>query len=191
MNQFPFIVILLTLVAFGCERPEPGERQPDAARAPAADPAMTETAQCINRVEGYAVEYPAGWHTNPGEVMDECSLFDPEPVTVAPATEIPHDIAVSIRFEPVPYETVAGEVLGRRELSREAITVDGREAVQIESEATGEALLPEGARSYQYFVNLGDTTMVASTYDVGEFPYDRKRRILDAMMATFDFRQPG
>ncbi len=122
--------------------------------------------------------------------MDECSLLDPEPITVPPATEIPLDIAVSIRLEPVPYETVAGDVRARRELSRQETTVNGREAVQIESEATGEALHPEGVRSYQYFVNLGDTTMIASTYDGGTFPYDRKRRVLDAMLATFDLGQP-
>ncbi len=188
MNRPALIAMLLAFAVSGCERPEPAERLPE---APDADPAMTATEQCINRVEGYAVEYPAGWHTNPGEVMDVCSLFDPEPITVPPGTQIPIDIAVSIRFEPVSYETVAGEVLGRRELSREETTVDGREAVRIESEATGEALYPAGLRAYQYFVDLGDTTMVAGTYDAGTFPYERKRRILDAMMATFDFRQPG
>lgn len=79
--------------------------------------------------------------------------------------------------------------MGRRDLSRESATVDGRPAMRIESETTGEGLYDAGIRSYQYFVDLGDATMVASTYDVGTLSFDRKRRILDAMMETLAFQR--
>ncbi len=66
MNGLSLIVVLLVLATSGCERSEPAERSPDATRARAAEPAMEQAEQCINRIKGYAVAYPAGWHTNPG-----------------------------------------------------------------------------------------------------------------------------
>jgi hypothetical protein len=188
-------VLLLALGLAACEREQPREVP---AAAPvgegnhaATDPAMEQTAECINRMEGYAVEYPATWHVNPGEVLGPCMLFDPEPVEVPPASELPLEIAIQIGFEPVPFATLTGQVLGRRDLVRERTTVDGREALRIESETTGEGLHDRGIRMYQYFVDLGDTTMVAATHAVGALPFERKRRILDTMMARFDFREPG
>jgi predicted small lipoprotein YifL len=185
-------VLLLTLGLAACERQEPRE-VPPAARIDeptAIDPAMEQTSECINHVEGFAVEYPATWQTNTDEVLGPCMLFDPEPVEVPPASELPLEIAIQIGFEAVPFATLSREVLGRRDLTRERTTVDGREALRLESETTGEGLHDRGIRMYQYFVDLGDTTMVAATHDVGVLPFERKRRILDAMMATFDFREP-
>jgi hypothetical protein len=197
MSRFLLATSLaLALGAASCERP--GSADPPDGTAPAepaalaaADPAMERTTECVDRAEGYAVRYPAGWHAYTGEILGPCSLFDPEPIDVPPASEFPLDIAIMIGFEPVPFATLAGDVPGRRELSREEATVDGRRAVRIEGETTGEGLHDRGIRSYEYLVDLGDTTMVASTYGVGSLPLERKRRILDAMMATFDFRQPG
>ncbi len=188
-------LLALTLGATACERPDPPERpaggtSSESAAGVAADPAMEQTTECTNRVEGYAVQYPATWHVNTGEILGPCSLFDPDPITVPRDSEIPLEIAIAIGFEPVPFATLTGGVLGRRDLSRERTTVDGREALRIEGESTGEGLHDRGIRSYQYFVDLGDTTMTAATYSVGAMPFERKRRILDAMMATFDFREP-
>jgi hypothetical protein len=189
----PLLVVALGAAACDWqESPEPPGAAPgDAIGRAAADPAMERTAECVNRAEGYAVEYPAAWHVNTEEIFGPCSLFDPDPIEVPPASELPLEIAIQIGFEPVPFATLTGDVLGRRNLSRERTTVDGREAMRIEGETTGEGLHDRGIRSYQYFVDLGDTTLVASTYDVGSLPFERKRSILDAMMATFDFREPS
>jgi hypothetical protein len=157
----------------------------------ALDPAMRETDLCVDRVEGFAVEYPAGWHRHDGEIFGPCSLFDPQPIEVPRDSELPIEIAIVIGFEPVPFGTVAGTVMGRRDLSREPARVDGREGVRILAETTGEGLHSAGIRLYGYYVDLGDTTLVAETWDAGSLPFQRKRHILDAMMASFDFRQPG
>ncbi|CAN5715534.1 hypothetical protein BH23GEM6_BH23GEM6_24510 [soil metagenome] len=156
----------------------------------AEDPAMQQRSECVNPIESYAVEYPAGWHVNDAEILGPCSLFDPDPIQVPRDSEVPIDMAIIIGFEPVPIATLGGEVIGRRAIASERTTVDGREAIRIEGETTGEGLHPPGIRSYEYFVDLGDTTMVAATYDVGALDFRRKNRILDSMMATFDFRQP-
>lgn len=206
MGRFvPTALLALALIATACARedvPEPpnggvpadttGGAAPDdgttANGGEAADPAMEQTSECVNPTKGYAVLYPADWQVNTSDVVGPCTLFDPEPIEVPRGSEIPIDIAVMIDVEPVPIATLSGDVRGRRNLSRERTTVDGREAVRIEGESTGEGLYDRGQRSYQYFVDLGDSTMVAATYDAGSVPFERKRRILDAMMEMFDFR---
>jgi hypothetical protein len=187
-------VLLLAFVLAACEREQPRE-VPAAAPADdgnytATDPAVEQMSECINRMEGYAVEYPATWHVNTDEVLGPCMLFDPEPVDVPLASELPLEIAIQLGFVPIPFAALTGQVLGRRDLVRERTTVDGREALRIESETTGEGLHDRGIRMYQYFVDLGDTTMVAATYAVGALPFERNRLILDTMMARFDFREP-
>jgi len=188
-------ILLFGLGFAACEREAPRDVPADTAAGEGertvTDPAMEQTSECINRIEGYAVEYPAAWHVHTGEVLGPCMLFDPESVEIPPASELPLEIAIQMGFEPVPFVRLTGEVLGRRDLVRERTTVDGREALRIESETTGEGLHDRGIRMYQYFVDLGDTTMVASTHAVGALPFERKRRILDAMMATFTFQEPG
>jgi hypothetical protein len=155
------------------------------------EPDLTLANECVDRVEGFAVQYPAGWNAYHGDIVGPCALFDPEPIEVPPASEFPLEIAIQIGFEPVAFATVSGEVMGRRTIQRDRITVDGREGARIEGVTTGEGLHERGIRTYEYFVDLGDSTLVAATYDVGTLPFERKRRILDAMMATFDFRAPG
>lgn len=142
---------------------------------------------CVHPELAYRIEYPAGWHTNPGNVMPECSLFDRAPIQVDPGTEIPFDIAVSIRREPVPFETVTREMHAQRELARQVATVSGREAVRIETENVESLLRPAGSRSYRYFIGLGGETLIAATHDAGDLGYERKKQILDEMIATLTF----
>ena len=189
-------LLALALSAAACERPDPVERPAEGTSSEpvgsvAVDPAMARTAECAGNANGYAVAYPATWHVNTGEILGLCSLFDPDPIEVPRDSEIPIEFAVAIGFQPVPFPTLTGDVLGRRVLSRQPIKVDGRDAMRIESESTGEGLHDAGIRSYQYFVDLGDTTLIATTYGAGSLPLERKRRILDAMMAMLDFREPG
>ncbi len=204
-----FAILALASVSAACERRESAEPPGDAPaedidrgpdenvgitpaedvdRVP-ADSAMERTTECANNDDGYAIEYPAGWQVNTGEILSPCALFDPDPIEVPRNSEIPIEIAIMINVEPVPFATLTGDVMGRRNLARELTTVDGRNAMRVDGETTGEGLYDAGIRSYQYFVDLGDTTMVASTYDVGATPFERKRRILDDMMATLDFRR--
>lgn len=138
----------------------------------------------------YVIRYPASWHVNIGDGLAPCSLFDPEPIELPEASEIPLDIAVFIGVEPVPFQTLSRDVLGRRDLSRHATTVDGRDAVRLESETTGEGLHDAGIRFHQVAVDLGDRTFVAATYEVGVLPLDAKRALLDRMMATVRFQEP-
>jgi hypothetical protein len=195
MNRPAALALALALALPACDRPAPAPGT-DPATVPArtaSDPAMAETRECVDRAEGFAVEFPAGWHTDDEAVMGPCALFHPEPFRVPRDSEVPLELAVMIGFQRVPFATLAGEMMGRRVISREETTVDGRAAVRILAETTGEGLHDAGIRYYEYVVDLGEETMTAATYDfdAGGFPFERRRRILDDMMATFDFREPA
>lgn len=184
-------LLAVAVAAAACEPPAPpelpGEGEPTVQEPAAAAEAMAETAECENEADGYTVRYPATWEVNAGDVLEPCSLFDPEPIRVPPASEIPLEIAVILGVEPVPFETLSGEVLGRRDLSREAATVDGRSAMRIEAETTGEGLHEAGIRFYQVVVDLDGRTFVATTYGTGSLALDVKQAIVDRMLDTVRF----
>lgn len=173
-----------------CGTPPSGSPAPEAAPpAPAEQVSPTEielTASCGNEQAGYSLRYPAGWHSHQGEVVAPCSLFDPQPFEVPRNSEVPYEIAIHVGTETAPFETLAGEMVGRTVLQREETTVAGRSAARIETESTGEGLLDRGVRSYEYVVDLGDETLVAATYDLGTPSFEEKRRVLDAMISTLE-----
>ncbi|MBA2239598.1 MAG: hypothetical protein H0W24_13015, partial [Lysobacter sp.] len=87
----------------------------------------------------------------------------------------------------VAFAAVTGEMLGRHETVREHTRVAGRPAVRMDAESTGEGLYDRGMQSYSYFIDLDGRTMIATTHDVGDLPFERKKRILDATMETLEF----
>jgi hypothetical protein len=180
----------LSVFALGaCEAPErqrPGEPQPP----PPPPAAMAETARCTNPQHGYSVSYPADWHTNTSEVMPTCSFFDPRPIRLPPASEVPIDIAIQMGREQAGFEEVAGASPGEQQLSREEMVWLDRRASRIESVSTGEGLYDAGLRSYRVVVDLGGEVFVAATFDAGELPFEEKRRILDSMLGTLELTAP-
>jgi hypothetical protein len=142
------------------------------------------TSECVNADDGYSVRYPSGWHVSAGPPFEPCSFFDPEPLELPVASEVPAELAVTISMEPIDFATATGETLGGRNFAREPISIAGRQALRIEGETTGDGLYDRGIRSYQYFVDLGDRTLIATTYGAGPLPFERKREALDAMMRS-------
>ena len=165
------------------------EAPPTADDTPAPQPSPAEEwASCTNTEHGFTVSYPSDWQTNDGDVMPECSLFDPEPIRVEPATEIPQDIAVAITLDEVDYETVSAPSRFEEETDRSEHTIDGRDAVRIEATATGEGLYDEGTRTTRWVIRVGEgRTLVAHSTDAGEPDYDRKQEVLDRMIDSLEF----
>lgn len=155
--------------------------------SPEGTPAATMQT-CGHPEHGYEVSYPAGWHTNPGDVIASCSVFDPDPIELQPDTEIPLDLGVIILVDPVPFDTAADpDERFERVLEREELEVDGGRAARLETEATGEGMTPEGTLSYRYVVDLDDErTLIASTYEVGDLDYEDKKGVLDRMVETLE-----
>lgn len=185
--------LLLALLLAGC--PEPGVPAAPV-EEPAQDPGVDVPAQpepewhsCTNPVAGYTVSFPGNWHTNDGDVMAPCSLFDPQPIQIDPATEIPADIAVVIRLEEIDFESVASLAPGQEEMLREGMTVDGRTAQRVEVRLIEDQLRPAGTRTYQVIVDMNGQTLIAEATDIGQPPYEERRSTLDEMMETLRFEE--
>lgn len=143
------------------------------------------TKSCTNEQDGFSVERPADWHTNSGDGVPSCTFFHPERFQLRQGTEA-LDIAILIKREPVAFSEVTGEDPGTRVVEREEIEIDGRRAVRREIEGTGDALIPEGTRGYQYLVDLDEQSIVATTYDIADLDFERNREVLDSMMESFE-----
>ncbi len=146
---------------------------------------LTQT--CINQQVGYQVNYPQDWQTNSGKVMNFCQVFDPNSAKVPERTESISK-AIYLRVEEnTPFDLVSQENLGEEHLSKETLTIDSYQAVAVESESTGRAMLPKGQRTYSYIVDLGNRTLIATTYDVPGNDYPKNKQILDDMLKTLEF----
>jgi hypothetical protein len=157
--------------------------------------AEPEWATCTNDQDEWSAEYPEDWHAYEGdETMSPCSLFDPEPIQLEEGPgEVPLDIAVQLRMEAIAqgFEDLLEDPFAE-ELDREERTVDGHTAHRIEQEQTEDGIVPAGARSVRYVVDLGNSAFLAVAYDVGEPDFERKVEVLDEMMErlTLDVEEP-
>ena len=144
---------------------------------------------CVNKAIGYQINYPQGWQTNSGEVVNRCRVFDPRSAEVPEYTESIGK-AIYLRVENnVSFEEIAKEDLSERHLSSKTTNIKDRRAVVIESESTGKALLRKGIRKYSYIVDLGNKTLIATTYDTTDSNYQQNKQILDRMMTMIKFYQ--
>ncbi|MGH3443704.1 MAG: hypothetical protein ACRDUY_16985 [Nitriliruptorales bacterium] len=149
--------------------------------------AFGQSDECVGPT--WSVELPADWHTNEGQVLPPCSIFHPEQFELEEATQIPFDLAVTVREDQVDFETASGEdTRGVDVTSRSEATVDGRTAVVIDGVGTGETLIPEGLEFREYVVDLDGAVLIASTYAEGELDFEEKTAILDQMMQTLEIR---
>jgi hypothetical protein len=166
-------LLLFGAVLPGCGRDDAAPATPDEAA----------WQSCTHDQAGVVVEYPPGWVTNDGAVMPTCMLFDPVPIMVPYASEVPEDIAVSLHVEPVAYDVISTSTFGIRILSSEPVTVAGRPGVRRLVEHTGDGMFDRGVRTWQYLVAWADeTTLMASSNDTGEPAFEEKLRVLDEMM---------
>jgi hypothetical protein len=190
-----FAVCALLLAACPAEDTPPPDPETPAetpADTPGPEPAEPAelTQECTNP-EGFTTSYPEAWVTNEAAEDDlpPCSLFDPDAVDTGEATQVPADIAVFLRIEDAEIDAV-DDPMGAEELERDDVTVDGLDGVRVETEATGEAMFPEGMRSTRYLVDLGGRVFLATTHDDGEPGYAEKQDVLAEMIDTITFTEP-
>ncbi len=146
--------------------------------------AAEPTAQrCENVEDGYSVAFPASWNTNTGEVVAPCSFFHPDEFEVPERTET-LGVAILISREPVAFAFVAAEQPTRRDVDREELTVAGRPAVRLEYRATDEGLLPDGTPVYEVLVDLGGSTLIASTRGFEQLDFEANKDVLDLMVES-------
>jgi hypothetical protein len=149
--------------------------------------AVELTQRCTNPEEGYTVSLPRGWYYNETVEADgtddvaACRFFSPSDFEVRPGSGV-SDVAIGISRE-----STAPRAEG------EATTVGGKPTIVLETEATDDSFDPAGTRYYQYWIDIGDEWLVATTSDaptwVGE--YEDNKAVLDAMMGTLTFGKTG
>lgn len=190
----PYVLVAaLALAAAACGRPGPVETGPATASSSpetTAPAGLSLTERCTNPEAGYAISYPRGWHTDPGDVLGPCRVFHPEPFELEAGTEIPFDLSVVVDVDDVPYaeirDTIRDGDRGLRVRSRTETRVAGRPAIRVHGVGTGAALLPEGMDRYGYVVDLDERTLLATTYGAGDLSFATKQDVLDAMVRTLE-----
>ena len=149
------------------------------------EPVMSQ--RCTNLIDGFSVSYPEGWHSNEGAVVPPCTAFDPEPFEIPRESEMPFEIAVVIGVEEADFGELARPSIYERVLSTERLAVDGRPALRIEAEASGEGLAPRGMRSLRYVIDLGGgKSLIATTHDTDSANYESEKRTLAVMVESLD-----
>lgn len=96
---------------------------------------------CANEEDGYALRYPDDWHTNTGEVLPTCELFDVDPLEVEEGTEPNAPTIVDVAE--VSFDQAAEPSRGEEEQSRSETEIAGREAVRLVVVATEDAPMRE------------------------------------------------
>lgn len=177
------LILLLTLSMLpGCGSPNETEQRAQASGL---------TQRCTNPEHDFSVSYPAGWHTNDGDVIAPCTAFDPEPVEVPPQSEIPFEISIVFTVEEVPFGELTRPSEFEEILFSDRLTGGKREAMLVEAESTGEGLAPPGMRTLRYAIDLGDgRTLVATTHNSNEAEYERDKEILKQMVQSLELPEP-
>lgn len=141
--------------------------------------------------DGFAVSYPGDWETNDGEMVAACTMFDPNSFTVPDGTD-ERVAAITLDLENLPYSTLNDTIDSDRVLSRDPVTVDGREAVRFEYRADGDGIVPDGTLITSYHIDLEseEGSLVANTIDYSTIDYERATRVLDRMVASLDLDVP-
>ena len=144
--------------------------------------------------EGYSIEYPVNWSTNPGDVVAPCGQFHPDGVPEPEATD-ERVAAITAYIDPVPFAEVAAPVDGR-DAARAVTAIDGFPAVRLEHEADGDGLWPQGTPITTYMIDLpvdgqGSETLFLDTVGLDMFDYETNQVVLDRMARTLDVDRGG
>lgn len=196
MRRVKRIIAVVAVSLASCTAPASAPTQQartDSPRTETAAPSTATTAppvelsrRCTNTQHGFSISYPAGWHTNDGSVIPGCSAFDPQPPDIPRNSEIPFEIAVLVNVQQTPVQDLTQTSQWERVLSSSETTVDGKKAIRVEVESTGEGLADRGMRTMRYVVDLGGgRALVASTNATGE-SYAGNRDMLARMVQSID-----
>ena len=143
--------------------------------------------------EGFTISKPVSWETNSGDVVAPCGQFNPDPFQVERGTD-KRVAAITAYIDPVPFATASRRRDGR-DADRAVTAVDGRQAVRLHYEVSGESLYPTGTPVTTYMVDLGvyggrERTLFVDTLGLGDRDYENNVVILDRMARTLEITHP-
>jgi hypothetical protein len=150
-------------------------------------------ALCSNHDRGFAVGFPARWHTDEVAEQESCEYFDPDPFDVPPQSDF-SGTALEIDPGGEEYRVVVDGLVDRRfarVLARKETTVLGRPAVRIETEATGQGFEDRGVKVTSWVVDRdGAAFVVRTTGFPGKADYATRQATLDRAIETLSFFTP-
>lgn len=184
-----FLLVAIAFVLPACTDGGSDIRQSPAPEEDATNRSGSDNADQIQwtaceHPEGIDVQYPQDWSVNEeSPTLPSCSAFNPQPLDMADPQDL-IDSAVLLSVDSIDFATaiergaLAGNVLDRNETS-----VDGHEAVRVESESADDPLLEEGIRSTRWLIAFGpdETVSLVSNEAVDSEDYESNREILDEM----------
>jgi hypothetical protein len=150
-------------------------------------------ALCSNTARGFAIGYPAHWYTDEVSDDESCEYFDPDPFEIPPQSDFS---GTALEIDPASerYGTVVDGLVDRRfarVLSRRETTVEGRRAVRIETEATGQGLEDRGVKVTTWVVDReGGALLVRTTGFPGKGDYASRQATLDRAIETLALFRP-
>jgi hypothetical protein len=150
-------------------------------------------ALCSNTARGFAVGYPAHWYADEVSEDESCKYFDPDPFEIPPQSDF-SGTALEIDPGGDGYATVVDGLVDRRfarVLARRETTVQGRRAVRIETEATGQGLEDRGVKVTSWVVDRdGAAFLVRTTGFPGKGDYPSRQATLDRAIETLTLFTP-
>jgi hypothetical protein len=152
--------------------------------------AMTEakrlfasTSSCADAQDGYRVEFPAAWFTNPaGSGASTCHWFGPKPLKASGPSAEPVGAVIGLFTFDGAVSTLSGTI------GYESVSIAGHVAIREEI-AGGTFAAPDlTSPTYRYIVQLGASpiglNLVASTRAGSGVDYQVARALLDLVMGS-------
>jgi hypothetical protein len=141
---------------------------------------------CSSPDYGFSLKYPDGWTAETTFAGWQCALFDPQPFTVTPDTEVP-PVAVVVSVPEFAFDDSVAQYTDpsySQILSTNDLTVDGHRAVAVELTVTQETMLPAGTMRYAVLVEWGARTFVIETDSTSSPSYAINKQVVRGMADT-------
>jgi hypothetical protein len=148
---------------------------------------------CSNERYGYALGYPSDWHAPALSAESQCTFFDPAPIQLPESSDA---FGATLEVAPVQqsYEQVVtslGDERFEEVLERRELTISGRPAVRVVSQATGEGLLEAGTESASYVVDRNpEPPLLLRTVRRPNSNWEERLRLLDEAARTLVLFEP-
>jgi hypothetical protein len=145
---------------------------------------------CTNRALGFSIAYPSGWYTTQLNPAGACIYFEPKPFRIPPSSDF-----TGTALEVLPTQQLYAGLLRTltdprfsRAVLRKNLSLRGRQAVRLESVATGEGLLDRGTRTYAYVLDRGRRpAFIVQTTRARGSSWAARKRVVDRAVRTLRF----
>lgn len=143
------------------------------------------TARCSNEGEGYALDYPATWHTATDRAGSECALFDPEPFSSPTGPGTINEVTIQVLSVALPADRLARPSSDLTTVAEKTpTTVGGKRAIRFRT------VFKDGGEDsdYEYLIEIeADKTLVLQVQGLYADDIKQAETALDVMAGSLVF----